>query len=86
MCKLHSRECVEQLLKIVRDPEEKTSHQLQAISTILAYGNGKPRASVDVVSTYDITMDFLEALRLVNNKVAPAPEPTLIEATPIDEE
>jgi len=72
LCKLHTAECVEGLINIVRDGRARNSDKINAINTILSYGHGKPRASVDVTSTYDVTGDFLAALKAVNARATDA--------------
>ena len=68
LCKLHTVECVEGLINIVRDDAAKDSDKISAITAILGYGWGKPKANVDLTTTYDVTGDFLEALKAVNRR------------------
>ena len=68
MCRVHDTECVAGLIKIVRDGNAENSDKITAINTLLSYAHGKPKASVDVTQTFDITGQYLEALKAVNQK------------------
>jgi len=68
LCKLHTVECVEGLINIARDDGAKDSDKISAITAILGCGWGKPKANVDLTTTYDVTADFLQALRAVNKR------------------
>ena len=72
MCRMHAPECLDGLLEIIRSSSSKDSNKITAISTVLSYGFGKPKTTVDLNTTYDITADFLAALREVNAKTVDA--------------
>ena len=81
MCKDFTRPCFERLKTIVQDDKQRARDHIAACNLILAYAWGRPKESIDLTQTYDITADFLDALRLVNEKAQPA---KLLNPPPID--
>lgn len=89
MCRLHTKECVQGLVEIMRNTKEKTSNRLTAIAALCSYGHGKPKMQLDVHANYDITADFLNALKAVNDQVKGDADyedsaPPLIDAVPLE--
>lgn len=78
MCKMNSPKCVERLVEIVGDKKERTTDQLTAINLLLSFGFGKPKASLDLNASHDVTVQFLDALKEINARVVDD-EPPLIE-------
>ena len=68
LTKVHTENAVAVLAEIMMDPENKAGERIAAAESLLSRTYGKPRATVDLNSTYDVTQDFLQALKEVNRK------------------
>ena len=81
LCKLHTRAGVDAVVTVLNNERAKDADRLRAAELLWAYAWGKPKASVDLSHTYDVTQDFLAALQAINGKMADTPRPA-IDVTP----
>lgn len=68
LCRTHNPACVKHLVRVMNNEETRDRDRLVAIDMLLSYGNGKPKSSVDINAKHDVTSEFLDALKLVNQR------------------
>lgn len=94
MCRTHSKEAIETILEILRDPTARARDRIKAGEVILERGLGKANQILTVegsiahshlVASIDPTLLTQEQrIALLAARVAPEPEPILLVAQPRD--
>lgn len=80
LARFETEACVQTLAGMVVSAKEKSSNRLQAAKILLEFGWGKPKQAIDLNAKGDLTVQFLDALKTINEKIIDD-APPMIETT-----